>query len=227
MPGGAGRRAARRGRSISGSPRPDPGRKAVDTRPRRLCKWSDRPPDDQENPRAHRQPPLPHAGADPGRRRLLGALFGAPLATVGLAGCGGAEETPVDDGLIELSVFWYGSTKRAELTEKALRLYSARNPRVSFRVTWQGFDGYYDRLATQAAGGNVPDLIQVDDTVLTEYARRDILLDLGGYAADNRLDLRGLPRAWSATARSTAAPWASRRPRPAPPWSTTAPCCAD
>ncbi|MFI1193307.1 ABC transporter substrate-binding protein [Micromonospora sp. NPDC020750] len=138
------------------------------------------------------RPPLPHVGADPGRRRLLGALFGAPLAATGLTGCGDAEETPVDDGLIELSVFWYGSTKRAELTEKALRLYSARNPRVSFRVTWQGFDGYYDRLATQAAGGNVPDLIQVDDTVLTEYARRGILLDLGGYVADNRLDLRGL-----------------------------------
>ncbi|RGC70456.1 putative ABC transporter substrate-binding protein YesO [Micromonospora sp. MW-13] len=140
------------------------------------------------------RPPLPHSGADPGRRRLLGALLGAPLAVPGLAGCGGGEEeTPVDDGLIELSVFWYGSTKRAELTEKALRLYSARNPRVSFRVTWQGLDGYYDRLATQAAGGNVPDLIQVDDTVLTEYARRGILLDLGGYAADHRLDLRGLP----------------------------------
>ncbi|WP_320066343.1 ABC transporter substrate-binding protein [Micromonospora sp. RTGN7] len=140
-----------------------------------------------------RRPPLPHPGTDPGRRRLLGALIGMPFAATGLAGCGGEEETPVDDGLIELSVFWYGNTKRAELTEKALRLYSARNPRINFRVTWQGFDGYYDRLATQAAGGNVPDLIQIDDTVLTEYARREILLDLSRYTADNRLDLRGLP----------------------------------
>ncbi|MGC4803589.1 ABC transporter substrate-binding protein [Micromonospora sp. DT233] len=140
------------------------------------------------------RPPLPpRPAADPGRRRLLGALLGMPLAASGLAGCGGEEETPVDDGPVELSVFWYGSAKRAELTEKALRLYSARNPRVNFRVTWQGFDGYYDRLATQAVGGNVPDLIQVDDSVLTEYARRDVLLDLGGYAAEKRIDLSGLP----------------------------------
>ncbi|WP_229400748.1 ABC transporter substrate-binding protein [Micromonospora okii] len=139
------------------------------------------------------RPPLPRAGADPGRRRLLGALLGAPLALAGPAGCAEEEELPVEDGPVELSIFWYGSAKRAERTEKALRLYSARNPLVSFRVTWQGLTGYYDRLATQATGGNVPDLFQVDDTVLTEYARREVLLDLGGYVADHRIDLRGLP----------------------------------
>ncbi|TDC48990.1 extracellular solute-binding protein, partial [Micromonospora sp. KC207] len=138
--------------------------------------------------------PLPRAGLDPDRRRLLGAVLGAPFAAGGLTGCGRREEDrPVDDGPVELSVFWYGTAARAELTEKALRLYSASDNRVSFRVTWQGLPGYYDRLATQAAGGNVPDLIQVDDTVLAEYARRDILLDLSGYVADQRLDLRGLP----------------------------------
>ncbi|WFE57858.1 extracellular solute-binding protein [Micromonospora sp. WMMD712] len=138
--------------------------------------------------------PPPRTGPDPGRRRLLGALLGAPLAATGLAGCGGREDDrPVEDGPVELSVFWYGTAARAETTEKALRLYSSRNNLVSFRVTWQGLPGYYDRLATQAAGGNVPDLIQVDDTVLAEYARREILLDLGGYVTDERLDLRGLP----------------------------------
>lgn len=136
---------------------------------------------------------LPRPGVDPHRRRLLGALLGAPFAITGLAGCDGARGRPVDDGPIELSVFWYGGKKRAEMTEKALRLYSARNPRVSFRVTWQDPAGYYQRLATQAAGGNPPDLFQLDDTVLTEYAERQILLDLGDYVADRRLDLSGLP----------------------------------
>ncbi|MER7416235.1 extracellular solute-binding protein [Micromonospora peucetia] len=138
--------------------------------------------------------PLLRAGADPGRRRLLAALLGAPvLATVGLTGCGEDQVAAVETGPVELSVFWYGEAKRAELTERVLRLYTDRNPRVGFRITWQGPDGYYDRLATQAAGGNVPDLIQLDDSMLTEYARREIVLDLGGYVADHRLDLRTLP----------------------------------
>ncbi|WP_328652260.1 extracellular solute-binding protein [Micromonospora sp. NBC_00330] len=136
------------------------------------------------------RPPLDRLGADPGRRRLLSALLGAPLlASGGLAGCSDGAATSTQDGPVELSVFWWGGTKRAELTEKALRLYSDRNPRVTFRVTWQGADGYYDRLATQAGGGNVPDLIQIDDSMLTEYTQRQVILDL----TDHHLDLRGLP----------------------------------
>ena len=83
------------------------------------------------------------------------------------------QEPPAQDGPVELSVFWYGGTKRAELTERALRLYSDRNPLVTFRITWQGAGGYYDRLATQAGGGNVPDLFQIDDAMLDEYAQRE------------------------------------------------------
>ncbi|MGC5288095.1 ABC transporter substrate-binding protein [Micromonospora sp. DT231] len=138
--------------------------------------------------------PIDRLGADPGRRRLLTALLGAPLLTSGaLAGCSDGAATSSQDGPVELSVFWWGGTKRAELTEKVLRLYSDRNPRVTFRVTWQGADGYYERLATQAAGGNVPDLIQIDDTMLTEYAQRQIILDLTNQVRDHHLDLRGLP----------------------------------
>ncbi|MFJ6198362.1 ABC transporter substrate-binding protein [Micromonospora sp. NPDC092111] len=138
--------------------------------------------------------PLARSGADPARRRLLGALLGLPvLATGVLSGCGVEEAAPVRDGPVELSVFWYGGTRRAEATERALRLYSARNPLVTFRVTWQGLGGYYDRLATQAGGGNVPDLFQVDDSMLTEYAQRGIALDLGGFVDDGRINLGTLP----------------------------------
>ncbi|MFI5832529.1 ABC transporter substrate-binding protein [Micromonospora sp. NPDC051300] len=144
--------------------------------------------------RAQRSVPRP--GLD--RRRFLGALTGLPLLAGGLggglAGCSRAEdEGATDDGPIELSVFWWGGTRRAQATEQALRLYTQQNPRVSFRITWQGLTGYYDRLATQATGGNVPDLFQIDDTLLTEYDRRGILLDLTRHTTDDRLDLRGLP----------------------------------
>lgn len=138
---------------------------------------------------------VPRSAPRPGldRRRLLGAVAGLPLLGGGLAGCQPEAASRADDGPVELSVFWWGGARRAEATEQALRLYSQQNPRVRFRITWQGLAGYYDRLAVQGTGGNPPDLFQIDDTVLTEYTNREIILDLSGYVADNRLDLRGLP----------------------------------
>lgn len=127
--------------------------------------------------------------AEPGRRRLLAGLLAAPLV---LTGCD-TRKTPDRRPGADLSVFWWGDARRAELTEKALTLYSQRHPGVRFRLTWQGDTGYYQRLATQAVGGNVPDLIQIDDDHLAEYAERQILLDLSESVRTNRLDLRGLP----------------------------------
>jgi len=110
----------------------------------------------------------------------------------GATGCT-EEATPPVDGPIQLSVFWWGGDERADLTERALHLYTRRNPNVTFRTTWQGATGYYDRLATQAIGGNVPDLLQIDDGHLSEYAQRRILLDLTDFVARDRIQLGGLP----------------------------------
>ncbi|HEY0698302.1 MAG TPA: ABC transporter substrate-binding protein [Micromonospora sp.] len=126
------------------------------------------------------------------RRDLVRMIAGTALLATGLTGCTQARPAEAD-GPVQLSVFWWGSQRRAELTEQALRLYSELHPRVSFRVTWQGSAGYYQRLSTQAAAGNAPDLFQIDDSFLAEYAQRDILLDLSEHVEHGRLDLRELP----------------------------------
>lgn len=134
------------------------------------------------------------AGAGPTRRHLLRAtaLAGSALLVPGVTGCAKKAAPPVD-GPVQLSVFWWGGDERADLTERALRLYTRRNPNVTFRTTWQGATGYYDRLATQAIGGNVPDLLQIDDGHLSEYAQRRILLDLTDFVARDRIRLGSLP----------------------------------
>ncbi|MEV4626023.1 extracellular solute-binding protein [Micromonospora sp. NPDC049523] len=130
----------------------------------------------------------------PSRRRALATATAALglLLSSSLTACDGAQDTP-SEGPIRLSIFWWGGEKRAELTERALQLYSSRHPEVTFQVTWQGNTGYYDRLSSQAAGGNPPDLFQIDDNYLTEYAERGIVLDLTEHVRQNRLDLTGLP----------------------------------
>lgn len=126
------------------------------------------------------------------RRSLLLGALAAPV----LAACGGKEaEQPKPESTdpVELSVFWWGADARAKATEEALKLYTAKYPFVTFKNTWQGNQGYYDKLATLAAGGNAPHIFQIDDGALSEYAERNVTLDLNPYMANKKLDVSKFP----------------------------------
>jgi len=126
------------------------------------------------------------------RRTLLLGALAAPV----LAACGSKEAeqpAPMSTEPVELSIFWWGADARAKATEDALALYKTKYPFVSFKTTWQGNQGYYDKLATLAAGGNAPDIFQIDDGALSEYAERNVTLDLNPYMANKKLDVSKFP----------------------------------
>ncbi|MFI5938247.1 ABC transporter substrate-binding protein [Actinoplanes sp. NPDC051494] len=133
---------------------------------------------------------LPAHAPRTSRRRLIAAALVLPLLLGGAAACGGDDS---DDGKIELNVFWWGAEARAGLTEKALALYESKHPGVTFKKTWQANQGYFDKLATLTAGGNAPDLFQIDDNYIAEYASRNVTLDLTPYKEDGRLDVSKFP----------------------------------
>jgi multiple sugar transport system substrate-binding protein len=115
------------------------------------------------------------------RRQALAAA-GLAVPAAALTACGGGGSTPAaDTGPVQLSIFWWGSQTRADITTKVLNLYTQKNPKVTFKSQWQGNAGYYDKLATMAAGGGVPDIFQIDDNGLTEYTVRGVALDLTPY----------------------------------------------
>ncbi|GIE99291.1 ABC transporter substrate-binding protein [Paractinoplanes rishiriensis] len=128
----------------------------------------------------------------PTRRRLLAAALAVPLL-LGAAACGDDEGGSGNSDKVELSIFWWGADARAELTEKALALYTQKHPNVTFKKTWQANQGYYDKLATLTAGGNAPDIFQIDDNALAEYAQRNVTLDLTPYTSDGKLDVTKFP----------------------------------
>ncbi|MBF9133537.1 extracellular solute-binding protein [Plantactinospora sp. S1510] len=125
-------------------------------------------------------------------RRLTAAAVALPLL-LGAAACGGEEEGADPDAKVELSIFWWGGEARAKLTEEALALYTAEHPNVTFKKTWQANQGYFDKLATLTAGGDAPDIFQIDDNYLTEYASRKTTLDLNKFKDDGKLDVSKFP----------------------------------
>ena len=104
------------------------------------------------------------------RRTLLAAAAALPLFP-----CAGRAEP------VRLRFFWWGSSDRAERTNKALALYQQKNPEIAVAGEYAGWGDYWPRVATQVAGGSPPDLIQMDYRYIVEYARRGVLLPLDAY----------------------------------------------
>lgn len=132
-----------------------------------------------------------------GRRRVLRGLAAAVVAAplvFGAAACGDGDSGGTSgNDKVELSFFWWGGDARAKLTEQALDLYTQKHPNVTFKKTWQANQGYFDKLATLTAGGDPPDIFQIDDNYLTEYAARNVTLDLTSYKDSGKLDVSKFP----------------------------------
>ncbi|MGP5077710.1 ABC transporter substrate-binding protein [Brachybacterium alimentarium] len=106
------------------------------------------------------------------RRSLLAA--GGATAALPLAACGpGAKDASAD-----LLVSWYGGQPVHEGVEGAIAAYSTAHPDVPITTQKAPFEDYWDKLATQVAGGQGPDLVRMSMTWLSEYSDRGALLDL-------------------------------------------------
>lgn len=80
-----------------------------------------------------------------------------------------------------LRLIWWGSQPRADRTNKVSDLYKAKNSGVSITGEFLGWGDYWPRLATQVAGKNAPDVIQMDYRYIVEYAGRGALAPLESY----------------------------------------------
>jgi multiple sugar transport system substrate-binding protein len=128
-------------------------------------------------------------------RRTI-AITGAVALSAGLVACGasgepgpGASATSLD---ADLRVVWWGPEARATATETALDTVSEALPGVTFTTEWSGFDGYFEKLTTQIAGGGAPDLAQMNFVPeLYDYSSRSALLNLDPYVESGALDLSG------------------------------------
>ena len=102
-----------------------------------------------------------------------------------------------------LRMFWWGSKERAERTDKVNKLYQQNNAGLTITGESLGWNDYWPRLATQTAGRNAADVLQMDYRYIFEYARRGALLPLDEYLSKG-LNLGDFNKAASIAARSTA-----------------------
>jgi multiple sugar transport system substrate-binding protein len=120
------------------------------------------------------------------RQFLIGAGgLAAAATTMGLGACapgssgGGSQGGGGEGGATELALAWWGNPTRNKNTDAMIAAYMAANPNVKISGQPGEFNSYWDKLATQTAGGTAPDIIQMDMAYIAEYGTRGALLDLG------------------------------------------------
>ncbi|MEW9874223.1 ABC transporter substrate-binding protein [Arthrobacter sp. HS15c] len=104
----------------------------------------------------------------------------AALALV-LTGCGGGGQTAkvgtVEDPVV-LRFAWWGNDSRAKTTLEVIKDFEAANPTIKVQGENTEFSSYWDKMATQIAGGTTPDVFAMSGSYPSEYSSRGVLLDL-------------------------------------------------
>ncbi|MDQ0208195.1 ABC transporter substrate-binding protein [Alkalicoccobacillus murimartini] len=117
------------------------------------------------------------------------AACGGSSDAGGDANSGGSEGNG-DDEQITLRMSWWGSQERHDMTFKIIEMYEEANPHVKIEPEFTGFDGYFERMAAQAAGNNLPDIMQQNfGEYLNLYASQGLLTDLNEFVDDGTIDL--------------------------------------
>lgn len=110
-------------------------------------------------------------------RLLAGGAAAATLASVG-------NFAAAADGI---RMIWWGNPDRDRRTNEVLALFT-KTDGIAVTPETYGWGDYWQKLATQAAGRNLPDVIQMDYRFLFEYARRKQLAALDDFVG-KQIDL--------------------------------------
>src|SRR3954451_16239937 len=133
------------------------------------------------------------------RRFLIGAagLAIGGATTSGLAGCapgasgGSSQGGGGSSGSGNLALAFWGNPVRNKNTQAEVAAYVKANPKVKISTQPGEFNTYWDKLATQTAGGTAHDIIQMVMDCFTEYGARGVLLDLAKYGVDTSKFVQG------------------------------------
>jgi len=113
------------------------------------------------------------------RRGFIG--LGAGAAALAMAGCSDFSSSSTSGSSSDSLVFrWWGGTARNTAYESALKVFTQKTG-IKVTAQYSGYNGYFDKLDTEFAGGNPPDVFQMDTALTSTYAAKGVLTSLASY----------------------------------------------
>lgn len=130
------------------------------------------------------------------KKRAITGIAVATGAALALAGCAGGSEpagTLDPDEEVTLTLAFWGNDVRAEMYNEAIAAFEEEYPNITVNSTFLDFPSFWERRQTEAAGGNLPDVMQFDYSYLRQYSENGLLLDLDPYLG-NVIETDPLPQ---------------------------------
>ena len=152
------------------------------------------------------------------KKKLLSLMLAAVMA-VSFAACGdketggqssqpssseGSKESPVSSetgstqsgaegggDTVSMRVAWWGGQERHNATIEALDKY-AEAKGIEFSYEYTSWTSYFENLATQAVGSNLPDVLQMSTTDIINYSRNGQIIDLQPFVDDGTIDISSI-----------------------------------
>lgn len=90
---------------------------------------------------------------------------------------------------VTLTILWWGSQTRHDLTVKLVEKFEEKYPEIDLVMDYSDWGGYWTKLSAQVAGGQTPDIFQMDYAYLSQYAVNGVLAPLDEYIASGALDM--------------------------------------
>jgi len=88
-----------------------------------------------------------------------------------------------------LRLIWWGGQARADRTLAVADLYAEAKGVPAMEGEFLSWNDYWPKLATQVAGGNAPDVLQMDYRFIVEYASRNAIAPLDEFIDSGVLNL--------------------------------------
>lgn len=102
------------------------------------------------------------------------------MGSSALIAAGAAGVSPAWAQGSDLRLIFWGGQDRADRTYRVADLFTAANG-GNVAGEFLAWNDYWPKLATQTAGGNAPDIIQMDYRYIVEYATRNAIAPLDDY----------------------------------------------
>jgi multiple sugar transport system substrate-binding protein len=113
-------------------------------------------------------------------------IMALPLIT----GCGKSTSSSATSSKpVQLTVAWWGTQIRNDKQQAVFDQYTKENTNVTFDGQPYAYADYYNKLATDAAAKNLPDIYQISSTTMTDYMSKNLMYDMTPYTKNSVIDI--------------------------------------